>query len=277
MFNSRQQFGFNFSSAYSTGGGSIILFKGNKNKVVHIYFGVEDLYDLFTFSEKMLNTNLPVNNVYTVYVKVRYSKDSFFMAGNQFGFKFSSDNDYELLFQDVKVRLDEYFSYYNLVDEDILYIQVSFLLLDRMIYSDLAIDKDKLHNLPVSEKKAILDLITIPTTIEDDQLGKCLPIVLDTNNNIKQVNVIIKGVEYNFLDIILEKTKYIRSNHTDVVTQFDNTYKFYYIKSNIDYILVIKELGMNRVEKFKYSTSGGLISRIIDNWDGNILIRTKGS
>lgn len=39
-------------------------------------------------------------------------------------------------------RLEEYFSYYNLVDEDIIYLQVSFRLLDRMIYSDIVLDKD---------------------------------------------------------------------------------------------------------------------------------------
>lgn len=45
----------------------------------------------------MLNVNLDVNNVYIVYVKVRYSKDSFFMIGNQFGFKYESEKDFEHL------------------------------------------------------------------------------------------------------------------------------------------------------------------------------------
>ena len=263
------------SRYYSTG--STILFKGNKNKVVTVYLGVADSYDLTLFSEKMLNVNLDLNNVYTVYVKVRYSKDSFFMVGNQFGFKYASEKDLEVLFNDIRARLEEYFSYYNLVDEDIIYIQVSFRLLDRMIYSDIAIDKEVLENVSVPEKKETLDLVSIPTTTEEDSLGHPLPIVLDNNNNIKQVDVTIKGVKSNFIDIILEKTKYIRSKHVDVITQFDNKYKFYYIKSNIDYILVIKELGLNSIEKLKYSTSGVLLSKITDNLDGNILIRSKGS
>jgi hypothetical protein len=247
------------SRYYSTG--STILFKGNKNKVVTVYLGVADSYDLTLFSEKMLNVNLDLNNVYTVYVKVRYSKDSFFMVGNQFGFKYASEKDLEVLFNDIRARLEEYFSYYNLVDEDIIYIQVSFRLLDRMIYSDIAIDKEVLENVSVPEKKETLDLVSIPTTTEEDSLGHPLPIVLDNNNNIKQVDVTIKGVKSNFIDIILEKTKYIRSKHVDVITQFDNKYKFYYIKSNLDYILVIKELGLNSIEKLKYSTSGVLLSK----------------
>lgn len=125
----------------------------------------------------MLNTKLAINNVYTVYVKVRYNKDNFFMVGNQFGLKFS-DNDFEVLLNVIKVRLEEYFGYYNLVDQDITYVLVSFRLLDRMIYSDLIIDKKKLENTPVSEKTAILDLIAIPTTIEEDNLGQGLPMIV---------------------------------------------------------------------------------------------------
>lgn len=263
------------SRHYSTG--STILFKGNKNKVVNAYFGVIDSYDLSLFSEKMLNINLDVNNVYTVYVKVRYSKDSFFMVGNQFGFKYESEGDFEVLFGDMRSRLEEYFSHYNLVDEDIIYIQVSFRLLDRMVYSDISIDKEVLENVTVMEKKDTLALVSIPTTTEEDSLGQPLPLVIDKNNKIIQVNVIIKGIKSNFLDTILEKTKYIRSNHKDVITEFDNNYKFYYIKSTLDYILVVKELGHNSVEKLKYSTSGVLLSKITDKLEGNLLIRSKGS
>lgn len=227
-------------------------------------FDIADFEDLFIFSQKVLNTKLSINNVYTVYVKVRYNINSFFMVGNQFGWNFSNnDIDLNILFNDIKVRLDEYFTNYNLLDEDIVYISVSFRLLDRMIYSDLVIDKKKLENLSVTEKRATLDLISIPTTTEENNLGESLPVILDSNNNITQVRVIIKGVIHNFLDIILEKTKYIRSNHIDIITQFDNNHKFYYIKSNIDYILVIKQLGDNIV-KYKYSTSGVLLSKIID-------------
>jgi hypothetical protein len=224
----------------------------------------------------MVNVNLSIDNVYTVYVKVRYDKDNFFMVGNQFGFNFSSENSYEVLFYDITIRLEEYFAHYNLVNEDIVYVEVSFRLLDKMIYSDLFIDKDKLVNMTPTEKKDTLDLVVIPTATTEDGLGKCLPVVLDSNNKIKEVNIVIKDVKYNFLDIIVEKTKYIKNSHRDAITSFDKDYKFYYIKSNIDYILVVKEIDQNKVEKLKYSTSGVLVSRIIDTFYGNTLIRSKG-
>jgi len=139
------------------------------------------------------------------------------MAGNQFGFKYNSVDDLHTLFNDIKVRLADYFGYYNLSDDEIIYIQVSFRTLDRILYSDLVLDKTKLKNLSPSSAKATLDIISIPTTTDEDSLGKSLPLVLDLNNKIKEVNVTINGVLYNFLDIIIEKTKYIRNKHKDII------------------------------------------------------------
>ena len=70
--------------------GYIIYFKPNKD-LIFSYFKIWDFYGSSVFSEKMDKVNLVVCNVYTLYVKVRYNKDQFFMVGNQFGFTFSSD------------------------------------------------------------------------------------------------------------------------------------------------------------------------------------------
>jgi hypothetical protein len=184
--------------AYSSvSGGSLISFKSNKS-IINFYFDIEDFNDFSIFIDKMVDVNLSIDNVYTVYVKVRYDKDNFFMVGNQFGFNFNSENSYEVLFYDITIRLEEYFAHYNLVNEDIVYVEVSFRLLDKMIYSDLFIDKDKLVNMTPTEKKDMLDLVVIPTATNEDGLGKCLPVVLDSNNKIKEVNIVIKDVKYNF-------------------------------------------------------------------------------
>lgn len=71
-------------------------------------------------------------------------------------------------------------------------------------------------------------------------------------------------------------TKYIKKSHSDVIRSFDKDYKFYYIKSNINYILVVKQIDQYNVEKLKYSTNGVLLSRIIDSFYGDTLIRRKG-
>lgn len=65
-------------------------------------------------------------NNYTVYVKVRYDVDNFFMAGNQFGFRYDNETNLSDLYFDILQRLEQYYSSYNLSDSDIVYIQVSF-------------------------------------------------------------------------------------------------------------------------------------------------------
>lgn len=200
------------------------------------------------------------------------------MAGNQLGFDYYSDKDFGNLLNEVVARLNRYFDKYELQNKDIVYVQISFRLLNKLIFSDLFIDKDKLENLPIAncEKKSTQDLVKIPSIVEQDILGKPLVTVLDSNNNIKQINVIIKGVKLNFINTIIEKTKYINSKNAHFITSFDSKYKFYYIKSDIDYILAIKEWD-NRVDKIKYFISGNILHKITDTRVGDMLIRNNGS
>lgn len=52
--------------------------------------------------------------------------DSYFMAGNQFGFSYESDNSLDDLYNITRYKLEDYFKEYNLIDKDIVYIQISF-------------------------------------------------------------------------------------------------------------------------------------------------------
>lgn len=90
------------------------------------------------------------------------------------------------------------------MDED---IQVSFRIMDRMLFRDLMIDKEKLRsaNLSSSERKSTLDLINIPLTNEESDLGEPLPVVIDEDPSyrlIKQIHFSIDGgaSSCNFLD-----------------------------------------------------------------------------
>jgi hypothetical protein len=80
------------------------------------------IYDLTKFIESDVR--------YTVYIKVRYNEDSYFMAGNQFGFKYSSKINIDELYAIITARFEDYFSHYNLTDEDIVYIELIFRKFD---------------------------------------------------------------------------------------------------------------------------------------------------
>lgn len=138
-------------------------------------------------------------------------------------------------------------------------------------------DNSVTNNLTSIEKKTVLDSVSIPTANDNKGLGNSLPVVLD-NNTVKEVSVVVNNVEYNFLDFIIEKSKYIRNNHMDQIVSFDKYYKFYYIKGNKDYILAVKDLGNSLVDKLQYSTDGVLINRIRDSFSdtSSLLVRTNG-
>lgn len=53
----------------------------------------------------------------------------------------------------------------------------------------------------------------------------------------------------------MEKTKYIKKGHIDAITSYNKDYKFYYVKGDIHYILVVKEINQYKIEKLKYSLS----------------------
>lgn len=144
------------SRGYSSG--FIISFKYSKT-ILRSYLDIWDFALLSIFRNKISDVKLFMDNVYTVYVKIRYTRDNFLMVGNQFGFTFDSEQSYEVLFHYITARLKEYFTYYKLINEDIVYALISFRLLDKMIFSNLFLDKDKLAHRTPREKKDAIDLI----------------------------------------------------------------------------------------------------------------------
>nr|YP_010692868.1 hypothetical protein P1Q94_mgp29 [Periconia digitata]WCA44867.1 hypothetical protein [Periconia digitata] len=76
--------------------------------------------------ENFVNTikeEIDIGHVYTVF-KVRYNQDSFFMAGNQFGFKYTSDSSLLEIYTNVIDRLKLYMEHYDLVQNDLFYVQL---------------------------------------------------------------------------------------------------------------------------------------------------------
>jgi hypothetical protein len=81
---------------------------------------MSDLDNKDIFNESIKRSNLSIDKRYTVYIKVRYNINMFFMVGNQFGFHYISDNSLSQLYDDINIKLLEYLSSYNLTDEDIM-------------------------------------------------------------------------------------------------------------------------------------------------------------
>lgn len=131
----------------------------DKNKPINLYFNIYDLDDINKFSF-VINNNIDKDIIHTVFIKIRYNLDSFFMLGNQFGFTLHSNNDiFDLLFV-IKNRLEEYFQEYNISNEDIVYLQVSFRRLNIKLFSEFKLDK--LPHIPNSDILDIKNNLKIP-------------------------------------------------------------------------------------------------------------------
>ena len=73
---------------------------------MYLHLFVFDSFDKF---KEVITLNVPCGFIYTVFIKIRYNEDNFFMAGNQFGFDFKSLNDLDDLLSIIKARLEEKF------------------------------------------------------------------------------------------------------------------------------------------------------------------------
>ncbi len=54
---------------------------------------------------------------------------------------------------------------------------------------------------------------------------------------------------------------------------FDSSFKFYLLNDRYDYILAVKCLDQNSIEKLRYTLDGVLINHVIDKIKNNKLIR----
>ena len=106
----------------------------SKGLPIQLYFRIFQL-DSFEFTSR-IRRYVPVDFVYTVFIKVRYNVDEFYMAGNQFGFNYSCESDIKGLFIVVSNKLEEYMNHYNLRTDAIVYIQISFRQKDKKLLSE---------------------------------------------------------------------------------------------------------------------------------------------
>jgi hypothetical protein len=242
----------------------------SKEKALNIYFNFYELkYPAFN---NKINSNVTKGLIYTVYIKVRYNIDSFFMLGNQFGFDFSSEDKIYDLLGIVIDRLEEAFEEYNLIDESVVYVQLTFRKLDTKLLSVFSLDKS--NHISSTDIISTKRKLNIPVSVSEDSLGKPLGIIVE-NNKIIDLILILNNKRINFLDVIRNKAKFIRAKHSDNITDFDGSFKFYLLKDVNYYILAVKYIEESSLEKIRYSLDGVVINRVIDRKDNNNLVVRK--
>ena len=84
----------------------------DKQKVLNVYFNLNEMDQFLLFCTR-IKSSIDWNTNYTVYIKVRYHIDSYFMGGNPFGFIYDSENSLKDLYDAFRYKLEVYFKDYN--------------------------------------------------------------------------------------------------------------------------------------------------------------------
>lgn len=100
-----------------------------KGKPISVHYNISDINSP-KFANEII-AKVPLGFTYTVFIKVKYNFNEYLMAGNQFGFMFTSELDINDLYAIVYNRLDEYLDSYNLTEDDIRYVMLSFRQKDK--------------------------------------------------------------------------------------------------------------------------------------------------
>lgn len=139
----------------------------DKQKVLNVYFNLNEMDQFLLFCTR-IKSSIDWNTNYTVYIKVRYHIDSYFMGGNPFGFIYDSENSLKDLYDAFRYKLEVYFKDYNLfpcgesikgslrgipqgLDEDIVYVQITFRKYDIRILADFRKDIEWNKGDPVGD------------------------------------------------------------------------------------------------------------------------------
>lgn len=101
---------------------------------------MHEIYDKLRFTDNIYKY-VVVNCLYTVFVKIRFNNDSYAMCSNQFGFDFKSDTDISILLDTINAKLNQTFEDYDLIDEDIIWVQLTFKQLDVKLIYEFILDK----------------------------------------------------------------------------------------------------------------------------------------
>lgn len=230
----------------------LFFWKHTQNTSVTLLLFIKNFYFIYLLRNILLYIYYVIYYYLFIYTNIHLYYDQ----------NYKLNNVYNILVN----RLELYMEDYNLTQEDIVYVELSFRKKDKVLLSEFSCDKDQLkhidNNLILNTNK----LINIPISINEDSLGKPLDVEINnglitnikiyidksfTNASPSRIDNLNKSDLVNFLTIIKEQNVYIRANHKDNINFFDSNYKFYFTrdeKKNL-FVLVVKVIYNDSIDK----------------------------
>lgn len=161
---------------------------------------------------------------------------------------------------------------------DIVYVELSFRIVNIKLISDFILD-DNNNNNNISSEMSYENIKPIASNVPISirSLGSSLPVTLDDKNNIKSIDLLLDGKIINFFDRISEKSKLKNIKKDDGLLPLNSSWKFYYIIDRFNFILGIHIMN-NKIHKIKFALNGVVQENFYDNLDTNgDIIRTSGN
>lgn len=164
-----------------------------------------------------------------------------------------------------------------------IYVQAMLKKVDEKIITEFLSNRFTLKSevkakLPI-DKNIAIKTHNLPISINEKTLGTVLPTRLDSDGNITKIDYNINGITTKFLDLIKNKSKFLKPGHKDRINVLDSSFKFYLLSTNTTkYILGISKLSDNVYRKIRFSLQGVVLANIVDRLkDNNVITREDGN
>ncbi len=255
----RSMSGFDIKHSYTE---NDMLFKNFNNKAL---FFTADAYELLqsvnsTTLFSKFACSVEYNQDYLATVHVIYGQGNIKSAGKQMHYNYNDHNDYELLLDDVKLRLETLIARYAWDLKEQMIVRIVLRKVDKRFITDVF----KESGLNVEIKKPVLSSFTrIPFTYENDLLGVPLnPVIVE--NDLREVIIksalLAKYTKYDNKD--LDILALINKNNKNIT--FTPEHKFYLRNVLNPYYVLVILVKDSTTFKWAFSLQGNLITHVQD-------------
>lgn len=154
---------------------SVYVYKNDKPISIHF-----NIFEISTadFSVEILS-KLVLGSTYTVFIRIKYNINEYFMAGNQFGFIYSCKTDVDELQLIVHQRLEVLLDEYNISAEDIRYVMISFRQKDQKLLSEFSLNEK--DHISTPDFKLAENKLIVPVSVNEESLGIPLRVITFKN------------------------------------------------------------------------------------------------
>lgn len=221
---------------------------------------------------------------YIAIIRVKYGANKYFMAGNNFAFKYDdNDNSKNLneLYDNLYKKIEDFFNHADsgqeICEEEIECFDIIFRRADSKFLTDLIIDLDSLVFTEEMKQRDIFkkQINYFPLTTDNEILGKPIKDIKVKDGIVTNIPVKLEDRTFDLMEGIEFQNKMKSINKKDPVI-LDEKYKFY-LRDGIKpgHILAVKEIDGQLFKKEVFTLGGVKVNSVVDKIESDKLVSRK--